>query len=503
MRDFDYVVVGAGTAGCVIASRLSECAEATVLLLEAGNALSAEQVGRPQAWASLRTTAANWGERTVVQGATGTTIPLPRGRGLGGSSAINAMLFARGHESSYRAWGESGAPGWGFEDLLPYFRRSETAHGRDPSLRGVDGPLRVGPGEPRNPFVEACRQASLELGHRQADDISGGREHGFGRVDQNVVDGRRQSAADAYLAPALDRPNLSVVTGATVTRLRLDGDQCCGLDYVTDSGELVAVASHGEVVLTAGAIGSAQLLLLSGIGPETHLREVGIPAVAVLPGVGENLHDHPTCALSYLPAKGVSPRLDDHLERVIGLVHSGQAADGSPDLQILFQDNPVVGPNQVGPPHGFSIRTSLMLPHSRGRLRLSSPDPSDRPRLDPNYYADPRDVEAVRDGLRMAREIGSSDALAEWRGAEFLPGPHHGDDELDSYIRAGLGSYSHPVGTCRMGTDESAVVDPRLRVHGLRGLRVADGSVIPSVPSANTNATVYAIAERAAELLAG
>jgi choline dehydrogenase len=485
----------------VIASRLSEDAEATVLLLEAGNELSAERLVRPQAWASLRTTTANWGERTVVQTATGTSIPLPRGRGLGGSSAINAMLFARGHESSYRVWSEDGALGWGFEDLLPYFRRSETAHGRNPALRGVDGPLCVGPGEPHNPFVEACLQAALELGYPEAQDISGGCEHGFGRVDQNVVDGRRQSAADAYLAPALSRPNLTVVTGAIVTRLRLDGERCTGLDYISDSGELVTVASHREVVLTAGTIGSAQLLLLSGIGPEEDLQQVGIPVTTVLPGVGHNLHDHPTCALSYLPAKGVSPRLDEHLERVVGLVHSDQTSTGRPDLQILFQDNPVVGPNQDGPPHGFSIRTSLMLPRSRGQLRLISADTSDRPQLDPNYYADPRDIAAVRDGLRMARAIGQSDALAEWRAAEFLPGPQHADDDLDSYIRHGLGSYSHPVGTCRMGTDPDAVVDPWLRVHGLNGLRIADASVIPSIPSANTNATVYAIAERAAQLL--
>lgn len=472
-----------------------------MLLLEAGNELSAEGLVRPQAWASLATTAANWGDRTVVQAATGTSVPLPRGRGLGGSSAINAMAFARGHESSYRDWNADGALSWTFEDLLPYFRRSETTHGRDPALRGVDGPLTVGPGEPRSPFVEACRQAALELGHPEADDISGGRDHGFGRMDQNVVDGRRQSAADAYLAPAAARPNLTVVTGAMVARLRLDGDRCTGLDYVSDSGELVTVASHGEVVLTAGTIGSAQLLLLSGIGPEAHLRDVGIPVEAVLPGVGQNFHDHPTCSLSYLAANGVSPRLDDHLERVVGLVHSEQTSHGHPDLQILFMDNPVVGSNQDGPPHGFSIRTSLMLPHSRGQLRLVSPDPADPPRLDPSYYADPRDIAAVRDGMRMARAIGQSDALAAWRASEFLPGPQHADDDLDSYIRHSLDSYHHPVGTCRMGTDADAVVDPWLRVHGVAGLRVADGSVIPSIPSANTNATVYAIAERAAELL--
>jgi choline dehydrogenase len=455
----------------------------------------------PQAWPTLRGTRADWGESTVVQAATGKAIPYPRGRGLGGSSSINAMLFARGHRSSYDAWAGLGIPGWGFDDLLPYFRRSETAVGRDPGLRGTDGPLQVGPGTRDNPFVEACVQAATDHGYRRADDISGGLEHGFGRVDQNIVDGRRQGAADAYLAGAVTRPNLHVVTGATVTTLRLSGDKCSGLEYRTESGDLISVTADHEVTLTAGTVGSAKLLMLSGIGPEDHLRATGIPVGLPMPGVGLNLHDHPTCATVFLPPDGVSARIDHHFERLVGLVHS-QLSTGNPDLQILFQDNPVSGPNQAASARGYSVRPSLMLPYSRGVVRLADANPVTPPLIDPRYYSDSRDMRMMRDGLRIARGLGHGKPLAPWRTAEFFPGPGiHEDSELDDYIRASLGSYNHAVGTCRMGTDEHAVVDTELRVRGIRGLRVADASVIPSIPSGNTNATVYGIAERAVDFL--
>jgi choline dehydrogenase len=498
---YDFVVVGAGTAGCVIASRLAERTDAQVLLLESGTALTSDQVRDPQAWPTLGDTAASWGESTVVQAATGKTVPYPRGRGLGGSSSINAMLFARGHRSSYDAWAGLGVPGWGFDDLLPYFRRSETAAGRDPELRGTDGPLQVGPGTPRNPFVEACAEAATKLGYRQAGDISGGLEHGFGRVDQNIVGGRRQSAADAYLANAAARPNLRLVTGATVTALRTAGDRCTGLEYRSESGELISVTADQEVTLTAGAVGSAKLLMLSGIGPEGHLRAMGIPVTLHLPGVGSNLHDHPTCATVFLPPDGISPRIDHHFERIVGLVHSRLSA-GNPDLQILFQDNPTVGPNQAPPARGYAVRASLMLPYSRGAVRLAEANPGTPPVIDPQFYSDGRDMRIMRDGLRFARALGQSQALASWRTMEFFPGPNIRDDsELDDYIRASLGSYNHPVGTCRMGTDEHAVVDTELRVRGIHGLRVADASIIPSIPSANPNATIYGIAERAVDFL--
>jgi len=500
VQGYDYIVIGAGSAGCVLANRLSADPAATVLLLEAGGEQTLPEIRRPQDWPALRTSSANWGESTVVQAATGTAIPLARGRGLGGSSAINAMTFARGHRSSYDAWVGAGAKGWGFDDLLPYLRRSETAPGRDPALRGQAGPLRVAPAAPLNPLLAACWAAALECGHPRAEDVSGGLEEGFGQPDQNIVAGERQSAADAYLTPVAARPNLHVVTEATVHRLRLAGARCTGLDYRTGSGDTVSVACRGEVVSAAGTVGSAKLLLLSGIGPAAQLREHGVPVAVDLPGVGANLHDHPVCPVIYLPAQPVPPGMTNHGE-VLGLLRS-RYAGASADLQMLFIDVPVPPPGHAAVPAGYTIRPSLMTPYSRGTVRLASADPAAPPVLDPNYYAEERDVAVMVDGLRIAREIGEAAALTPWRDRELLPGPDLRDDaELAGYVRSGLGSYSHPVGTCRMGTDADAVVDLELRVRGIDGLRVVDASIMPSVVSSNTNATVYAIAERAAALI--
>jgi choline dehydrogenase len=500
MDGYDYIVVGAGSAGCVLANRLSANPAARVLLLEAGGVQTLEEIARPEAWPALRTSSANWGETTTVQAATGTAIPLARGRGLGGSSAINVMLFARGHRSSYDVWPRAGLVRWGFDDLLPFLQRSETAKDRDSALRGTSGPLTVSPPEPLNPFFTACWDAAVQRGYSRATDISGGLEEGFGLPDQNIVDGRRQSAADAYLTEASARENLAIVTDAVVQRLHLAGGRCTGLDYRTPTGETVSVACQGEVVLAAGTVGSAKLLMLSGLGPAAHLREHGIPVVGDLPGVGANLHDHPVCPIVYLPAQPLPPTMSNHGE-VMGLVRSRFATE-APDLQIIFLDMPVATPGFTAPPAGYTIRPSLMTPYSRGTVRLASADPAQPPVLDPNYYADERDVRRMVEGLRIAREIGQGNALAPWRGDEVLPGPGHDDEaSLAAYVRTALGSYSHPVGTCRMGTDENAVVDTELRVHGISGLRVADASIMPSIVSSNTNATVYGIAERAAALL--
>ncbi|WP_030190940.1 GMC family oxidoreductase [Streptomyces violaceorubidus] len=498
---YDYVVVGAGTAGSVVASRLSQDPDLRVLLLEAGDAQPLELMSVPGAWPALMGSTADWAGVSTEQSFSGAVMPLPRGRALGGSSSINGLNFMRGHRSSYDRWPALGAPGWGFEDLLPYFRRSETAAGRDAAVRGQEGPLRVGPPAAPNPVVAALVEGAVEAGHRRADDISSGLETGFGWCDNTIADGQRQSAADAYLPPAVrNRPNLQIVTGALVTRLRLSDGRCTGVDYVVGDVRHTARSTR-EVVLAAGAIGTPHLLMVSGIGPRDHLLDVGVEPVLDLPGVGANLQDHAMSTLTYAARQPVPPCPVNPPGEGVGLVRVDPGAEG-PDLQILFVSLPYRAPSLPGPESGYTIGFSVMAPHSRGSVRLASPDPTVAPLVDPNYLGDERDVTTMMAGLRIAREIGEAPALAPWRGEEAQPGPDVRDgDAVRDFLRRGLLAYFHYSGTCRIGSDDMAVVDPDLLVRGIGGLRIADASVMPAIVSANTNATVYAIAERASDLL--
>lgn len=503
MRVHDFIVVGAGTAGSVMAARLAEDPGVRVLLLEAGAAEGPPAMSVPAAWPTLIGSEVDWGFNTIAQaGLDGAILPYPRGKVLGGSSAINAMVHLRAHRSSYDDWAAAGATGWGYDDLLPYFRRSETTEGRDPYYRGTDGPMHPMAPRLQHPAAVDCLAAFNELGYPYSADLNGADQEGASWYEMNIVDGNRQSAADAYLRPMMRRPNLTVVNNAPVNRLVISRNRCTGVEYTEAYGQTQTAWADSEVVLCAGVIGSPQVLHLSGIGPADALRSHGIQVVADVPGVGESLSDHPLGIVVYAAARPVPPSENNHGD-ILGALRTDPTLT-EPDVHVLFCDFPLTPPTMLAPESSFTIAFSLLRPHSRGSVRLASADPGAAPLIDPGFLTDERDVAGMLAGLRLAREIGGSVAMARWRKEEVLPGP--AGDTLDGqrdFLRHSIGTYFHGVGTCKMGTDPAAVTDPRLRLRGIDGLRVVDASVMPSVPGANTNATALAIAERAAALITG
>lgn len=500
MNGWDYVIVGAGTAGCVLAARLTENPSVRVLLLEAGGPEPADLISVPADWPRLLGSAADWGDVTTPQADAGAR-PYPRGRALGGSGAINAMAHVRGHPGVYDAWAAAGASGWSRADLLPYFSRTEHADGRDPSVRGTAGPVRVAPAreDSRHPAARALAAALCELGFPATADPSGASPEGVGWPDLAIAGGRRVSPARAYLTPAMDRPNLTVRAGAEVTRLTIENGRCTGVSYLLDGSP--AGASAGEVIVSAGAVGSPRLLLLSGIGPAARLRELGIAPVIDLPGVGENLQDHPVVTITYASGATLPASAYNHGETYASL-RSPLAGDW-PDLHLFPILLPSAPPGYTPPAEGFTLAAAVMAPDSRGSVRLAAADPAAAPLIDPGFLRAGRDAHRLAAGLAMLRSAAAASAFAPLAVTEAVPGPGTaGDRELSAFIRGTVGSYYHPAGTCRMGADELAVTDPAdLSVRGIGGLRVADASVIPVIPNVPLNATVLAIAEKAADLI--
>jgi choline dehydrogenase len=503
VTEFDYIVVGAGTAGCVLAARLSEDPGTRVLLLEAGSAERTRAMIVPDAWPELLGTAADWADFTSAQADAG-PVAYPRGRAVGGSGAINAMAHVRGHRAVYDGWAADGAAGWGSGDLLPYFRRSEHAEGRDPALRGIGGPVRVAPVPQagRHPVAAAFAAALAQIGCPATEDLSGHEQEGTAWVDLAIHGGQRVSPADAYLTPARHRPNLTLQANCLVTRLQVRHGQCTGVTYFRGGAPAEAHAV-GEVIVCAGAVGSPQLLLLSGIGPAGQLRALDIDVVADLPGVGENLQDHPVVLACYASGSPLPRSRYNHGEVCAAL--RSPLARAWPDLHLFPILRPAAPDGWTPPAAGYALAAAVVAPDSRGWVRLAFSDPLAAPAINPGFLRDGRDLDRLEAGLAMARQAAASSAFTPVRAAEAWPGPEASTSAgLRDWIRGTVGSYYHPAGTCRIGagTDPGAVVDTELRVRGITGLRVTDASVMPVLPNAHPNATVLAIAEKAASLIA-
>lgn len=502
MTNYDYIIIGAGSAGCVVANRLTEDNKTTVLLLEAGNPDTKPEIQSPSATLSLLGSEVDWGYFSEPEPyLNNRKIYCPRGKVLGGSSAINLMIYIRGNPRDYDHWQELGNPGWSYQDVLPYFKKSEHQQRGASEFHGTDGELSVTDSIAPTAISQRYIDAAMALGYNYNPDFNGVQQSGVGRYQYTIKDGKRHSTAAAFLVPILQRPNLTVTTRALVTRLLFEGTRAVGVEYLHE-GMLHQIGVNREAILSAGAFDSPKLLMLSGIGDAKHLQAMGISVVVDLPGVGQNLQDHLLLSVVHQVTQDLHFASTSSIGEAGLFLHSESDSEVAPDLQFFFAPVQLLPSGYTPADFGFSGVISVTDMQNVGSVSLRSSDPKDAPIIRMNFLQSQADVQKSVAAIKLTRQLFHNNAFDEFRGAEIAPGADVTTDEaLVAYIRNTGTTVWHPVGTCKMGIDSMAVVDPELRVHGVEGLRVVDASIMPTIVTGNTNGPTIAIGEKAADLI--